>query len=450
MIDYDSIKATAKALKCRATDLIALAEGNDPFYAGLPYRKSGAEWFAGLWQQFGWGSGVHLRRLHYILISTTAPVLKPDGTAYLNTLDDWKMLTRASLAARYLGLIPASHLIDRRNPDPQVFAINSPVAGSVSPSIGVANRMPSFAYDLPDVGTDDAPDTPALYVYGVPNGQPYLVEIWCEKSTQDDILVPLCQRLGVNYVPGMGETSEMQVRQAIERCIDAGRPMRILYISDFDPAGRSMPVACARKIEFMVQDTGLNLDISLQPIALTPEQCEQFRLPRTPIKEGERRAARFEERFGEGATELDALEALHPGALARLVEEEVCHYIEPALASRCRVAGWEIDRRLRAITDDVLEPYQDEIDAIAERYAEIQDELNAAIDAAREGMERLEADAAPLWQYIGEKLEELATGIEVESPEPREAEPVEAPLFDSERSYFEQLDHYRRWQGRDE
>ena len=72
-----------------------------------------------------------------------------------------------------------------------------------------------------------------------------------------------------------------------------------MYISDFDPAGRSMPVAAARKIEHFVQrqaDDDL-LHITLQPIALTPEQCAEFELPRTPIKDTERRGARFESRI---------------------------------------------------------------------------------------------------------------------------------------------------------
>jgi hypothetical protein len=59
------------------------------------------------------------------------------------------------------------------------------------------------------------------------------------------------------------------------------------------------------------------------------EQCIEYGLPRTPIKETERRALRFEERFGEGATELDALEALHPGLLREIVLGEVRRYWNP-------------------------------------------------------------------------------------------------------------------------
>ena len=146
--------------------------------------------------------------------------------------------------------------------------------------------------------------------------QPFLVEVWVEKSSQGDILVPLARRLGFNLQSGAGETSEVLARDAISRAIEDRRPMRILYISDFDPSGRSMPVALARKIEYWIAELGLDLDITLDPIVLTPAQCEHYGLPRTPLKSTDRRASKFEDRFGSGATELDALEALHPGELA--------------------------------------------------------------------------------------------------------------------------------------
>ena len=42
-------------------------------------------------------------------------------------------------------------------------------------------------------------------------------------------------------------------------------------------------------------------------------------------------AAKFEERFGEGMTELDALEALHPGELQRILVTEIERYYDDGL-----------------------------------------------------------------------------------------------------------------------
>jgi hypothetical protein len=94
----------------------------------------------------------------------------------------------------------------------------------------------------------------------------------------------------------MGEGSETACRAAIRRAIDAKKPLRILYISDFDPGGRSMPLAVARKIEFWINTKEIDLDAAVEPLALLPEQVEHYRLPKVPIKETERRSANFEKR----------------------------------------------------------------------------------------------------------------------------------------------------------
>src|SRR5215211_2550514 len=114
---YEDVKALAQELGCSTRDLLACSPLNDPFYAGIPHRREKAEWFGKIWEQFGFGDGVHLRRIHYRLIVQPEPVLKPDGSPYYNTTEDWKFLGIASLAARYLGLVPREAFIDRRNPD---------------------------------------------------------------------------------------------------------------------------------------------------------------------------------------------------------------------------------------------------------------------------------------------------------------------------------------------
>jgi hypothetical protein len=58
---------------------------------------------------------VHLRRVHYVLVSQDPPVLLPHGTPYLNTEACWKVLVQASKPARYLSLVPLDAFVDRRN-----------------------------------------------------------------------------------------------------------------------------------------------------------------------------------------------------------------------------------------------------------------------------------------------------------------------------------------------
>jgi hypothetical protein len=321
----------------------------------------------------------------------------------------------ASLAARYHRLIPDRALVDRRN-DPAMIFANPPAQARSATCRTVGETMP-FHDEI-----DDTVLPPWLQVTAAQVPQPFLVEVWVEKSTQDDILTPLARRLGFNLQTGAGEMSEVLARDAISRAMEDGRPMRILYISDFDPGGRSMPVALARKIEYWLGELDLDLDIILDPILLTPEQCEHYNLPRTPLKVTERRAAKFEERFGEGATELDALEALHPGEMAKIVEAEVCRYIDPSLTARLKAANSAFQRCVNEAEDEVHKRF--DISDFEERI----DEMVSNFKADREA---LQEEGSTMWAEIAGQLTAVAPEFDPEDlPTPRPATPTESPLFE--------------------
>jgi hypothetical protein len=271
--------------------------------------------------------------------------------------------------------------------------------------------------------------------------QDYIVEVWIEKSTQNDWLIPLCRRRGVNLVVGIGEQSEIRSRQLALRSAEYGAPVRIIYLSDFDPGGRSMPKAVARKVEFTIAKFSLDIGLQLIPLGLTPEQCRAYRLPRTPIKDTERRKDKFEQTFGVGATELDAMEALHPGELARLLEAEIDNWLDPNLKRRVDRAFWKTCVPLKKIEQRICQEYAKNISELSERFKEIKTRLGEWGE-----------EASDLWQDIATKMEEQLpdlSDIEV----PRSQAPGETDrfvLFDSRRDYFTQMDAYNAWRDGDE
>ena len=420
----NDLELIARAVGVSQADLLALAPANDPFCLHRPARQRNAEWFAELFERFGFGQGVHVRRIHYRIISQDVPVLRPDGGAYLNTASAWALLVNASRDARYLGLVPSDAFIDRRNPDPVTFF---EVMHQGSPQVSNSGLYLSE----PDA---DFPELPLIEFEGAQYGPAALVEIWCEKSTMNDVLLPVAERYGVNLVTGAGEMSETSVRLFLDRATAAGVPARILYISDFDPAGRSMPVAVARKIEFAQQD----LDVTLDPVVLTEEQCRDYRLPRTPIKDSERRGARFEARFGAGATELDALEALHPGKLARIVSAEIERYIDPDQARAYWVALQEHKEDLRRMSAEVHEQYYVEIDELESQYSDLVKQFGDFRNRAESVFER-----------IADRLTDVDVP-EFDPPAPRAPDDPVATMFDAGRDYLTQIAHYHAWQGRGE
>jgi hypothetical protein len=170
----------------------------------------------------------------------------------------------------------------------------------------------------------------------------------------------VCQELGVNLVVGVGFLSITAVVKALQRVQQlretlGGRPARIFYGSDFDPAGDNMPQSVGRQFEFWRRQYAPESDIKLKPVALTLAQCEQYDLPGVPTKAGDSRAAGFKAAYGRDATELDALEALHPGVLADLIREAVAPYRDEGLEDRLREAEAEAQTALDDAWEDATE-----------------------------------------------------------------------------------------------
>lgn len=421
------ISILARAAGVSQADLLALAPANDPFALHQKARRRKAEWFAEIFERFGFERGIHIRRVHYRVISQDNPILRPDnGEAYENTSTCWGLLVNASRDARYLGLVPSDSFVDRRNPAPLTFFASEPPVGARVRDMGLA---------LAEVD-GDFPDLPEITFDGGLPGPGVLVEIWCEKSTMNDVLEPLARRYGCNLITGLGEMSEISTRLLMDRARAADRPTHVIYVSDFDPGGRSMPVAVARKVEYALAQMDHPHEITLDPLALTEAQCLEYRLPRTPIKSTERRAAKFEQRFGAGATELDALEALHPGALAKMVTKEVERFIDPDHKRAYDMAVSEHRARLTRIAENVHDVHADEVDDLRGDYADLVEKLEAWHSRAESVFERISDDLADA---------EIPT---FEPPLPRPPDPPPEPLFSSSRNYLDQMAAYRVWQGK--
>lgn len=423
---YQAFKSISKAAKAPVSSMI-LNPGNDPFYAGAPAREMHARWFASLWKRFGFTDGVHLRRIHYKFISQETPILRADGPPYLNTDTCWQKLIRAAADARYLGLVPREAFVDRRND---------------APTTHLVSRQPASLYWADDLSAselpDEMPEFPRLLVERPRGIERYHVELWAEKTTINDVLLPIASRYGLNVVTGAGELSIPACCDLVERARESRRPVRILYLSDFDPSGQNMPVSVARKIEFLLHDEELDLDVRVCQIVLTVEQCEAYHLPRTPLKDSDRRAASFEARFGEGATELDALEALHPGELERIVRREVGRYRDPTIERRVRDMESEIQAELDEAHAAALERHQHQIHDLEEEYADVAERYRA-----------WEARAETFSQAFKSEVLETAPDLDaVEWPEAAEGDEDPDPLFDSRRDYFDQIDRYKAHQGK--
>jgi hypothetical protein len=432
-MNYQTIKNKAKELQCSVKDLIVLSQQNDPFYCGTKMDIKLAEWFAQLWEKFGFVSDIHLRRIHYRIISQDPSILLPNGNKYQNTENCWGMLGRASAYARYLHLVDPAKFDDRRNSKPLIFF--DPL--DVGPYIEINGDNKIFNLSLPGF-----PDLPSYEIEDYKQSQRYHLEIWGEKSTMNDLLYPLCERNEVNLITGVGEMSITQVRWLIERFDRYKKSCRIFYVSDFDPAGLSMPVAVSRKIEKFLYDSENIYDVKLFPLVLTFDQCVKYKLPRTPLKDTELRKESFEVQYGKGATELDALEALQPGELEKILLRAINSYRDKNLSNKVFEAKSDIYNELEEITEAIINEYTEEINELNIEYRELSTDFEGKFEDLTQRIKNL-------WQAIKNEMDVNMPDIDdYPLPKPEIAEEIENDLFDSSLDYFEQLKKYKRFQGK--
>jgi hypothetical protein len=469
---YEDIKDLAVHLRRRLPTLIVMNDGTDPWFAGLESRREKAEWFADLWNnRFKIQSKIHTRAIHYKLISQNTPVLMPNGEPYENTVRCQAMLNDAVRDARYLNLIQANLVIDRRNPAPRI---------NFEPEEDTEAEVHIFSGEIEqaEFGTDyKAPSfsLPSLGITAPKVGPRYHLEIWIEKSTMNDIVLPVGREYGVNVCTFSGECSLTSCEDLIQRAIEHGKPVRIFYISDFDPRGDTMPVSAARKMDFIARESGEDLDIRVLPVALTAQQCSEYKLPRTPIKSTEAMAADFEERYGEGATELDALEALHPGVLHDILVASIETYIDNDIDDAIEEMVQEVNDALDMVETDVTERFKERTTALEKQQEAITSIFKQAHDPAKAAYDEACSKARDTFDEAIEHLREQITEMEdkfvkqaeaviaemksameeegpdadeFEWPEPAEADEDSDPLYDSTRQYLKQVERFRRHKGK--
>lgn len=451
------LKEDGLDIKVSFTDLIALTCQNDPYYCGTKSDIRNAEWFADVWKRYG-RSGLHLRGFHYILVSR-GDIRRPykDGSKiYENTEQDWNFLNLASKSARYLGLVNPLEFSDEKN---EIRLYSSPfnwldiknhIQNKITETIEEGKIIEPFLnldilFQPPSFEDLDYAD---LMEY-ISSLQPYLVEVWIEKSTMNSVIEPLCRRFGVNLVFGEGFISITQVLKFLQRVKKAGKGGRILYISDFDPAGDFMPKSIARQLEYWSREFGIK-DVKLDHIALTYEQVLKYRLPTVPIKETDKRRANFSQRFSvDGAVELDALEALYEGELSRLVEKELQDLFDTDYPEKLRQAIKTFNETRKKHYERILEKYREEmneamehIEKVKEKYRQIEDLFEEYLQEISPAIEKMKK----IQKNIQQDMKNMDHGFQ--PPEPTKKD-RSYWLFDSSRGYFTQLRHYKKNEQKD-
>jgi len=350
--------------------LTVLAAQHDPFRIDTPAGHRDGQWLAVHAGRFEDGEQIHLRGLHYKLVSSE--VVKPNGLPYVNTDADWQWLgEHAAKAARWLGYVPFGQIRDARNAAPIIRLF---VEGDPEPylSTGVEVEVPA-AEDI----------EPRIGIAGFVGRQPFRLAIFGEKSSLEPTLGPLAQSRQADLYLPTGEISDTLMHTMAETAARDGRPLIVFTVADCDPAGWQMSISIARKLQAFEALHFPGLSFRVYRVGLVPEQVRQYGLPSTPLKATELRADRWRAAHGVAQTEVDALAALRPALLRQIVRDAIAPFYDVSLARRVQQAheAWRLEAQ--AALEAQLGP--EHIERIraeaADRLAELADEI-AAINAA--------------------------------------------------------------------
>jgi hypothetical protein len=356
------------------SDLTVLSAQVDPYRLDTPSGHRDGSWLAKqLDRAIGKQRRIHWRGLHYALVAR-GNVVKPNGETFLNNDDDWTWLANvAGKAARWLGYIPFERITDNRNAEPFIHH-KARVKAEMFVSIGL------------DVTIPDADDLqPQPIAVGFEPRQAFHFAIFGEKTSLEEVLLPIARRKQADLYLPSGEISDTLLYRMAKDAAGDGRPFVVFTLSDCDPAGHQMPVSIGRKLQALRDLLFPKLRFEVVPVALTVEQVRELGLPSTPLKETEKRADRWREAFGVEQTEIDALATLQPNVLREIVERAFDPYFDLTLEERVSRAEEDWTRQAEEAVREQVDPtiLAELRQEAAERFTELESVITDINDRLR-------------------------------------------------------------------
>ena len=457
----------ADALSVAREEVLFQSASRDPLNKGTAADHAKGEWFGDLWERAVANRAadtIHIRGLHYVVVQLEEAVEPPtncEWDRYRNTDACYDYLTDAGVCARVLGYVPLGGVADEKNTQ-HVVTEYADHETDISVSTGGA-QDPVEAPEVPTVtdGATVAFDDIEEYIHTTAERaarrtvqrvslktdrqQPFHVELWSEKALPEAVK-RTAERAGVNaVVEGEGHLSYRVAHDFVERVKQAEKPAVVFYLTDFDPAGETMPGAMASKVSWLDLADVLNYRVTLSRLAVTADQVDRYDLPREPVEADgdayETLAEDFQDRHGGGAVELSALEA-DLETYCEIVREGVRGVRDDSIQERNSSVKSDLQREVRhRVAEQLHEQNLEELEAdLRERVEEFNDELATVVDTLdrlgelrgdiRQGREKWNARVREAIHNVTEPSVEVPEG---------EAEPPAGVMYDSARAYLENV-----------
>lgn len=457
----EELKKVAKEQKVQIKDVLALTPTYDPFYMGSDADHRRAQWAKELydWVIEKWddrrlelmkigihvGSMPHARAIHYLLLTGHPNPIRWDGKRYKGSHIEWTNLQDCFKKAKLLGYISFGRIEDHKHPIVTTNLVRADDSEIERPEDeGILTRQVSFD-DISYNFNIDFKDQLDIYIWEewVKNIQkriPVHLEIWTEK--QRELVDAVAREYWVNVQNAVGQQTYENVYSLLKRAMEEseGRPLRIIYLSDFDPRGEmTMPVGVARIAEWMLTNLAEfeGLDVKLRKVILTEEQVNRYSLPPAPVKTTESMKNRWEEMIGDSVCEIDSIETLFATDMVGILRDEFRRYIPDQQL-----------RKFKRFENNYRNLVMDYNTLLEKRIAEMNEKANGIIRGKVKNVLKdfkfdINLDMSDKYQEIldmEEEFENEDTEWEIDDGDVNW-------LFDSNRGYGKQLQKYKEIRG---
>lgn len=147
--------------------------------------------------------------------------------------------------------------------------------------------------------------------------QPYHVECFIEKEALIGVIEGVCTEFQVPFFACKGYVSQSEMWEAAQRLKrheKVGKDTVVIHLGDHDPSGLDMTDDITRRLAMF------GSTVTVERIALTWDQIQQYAPPPNPAKTTDARYAKYQGQYGNDSWELDSLE---PQVMIDLIREAV-------------------------------------------------------------------------------------------------------------------------------
>ena len=235
-----------------------------------------------------------LRQIYYRLV---AKLIIP------NTMNQYKALSKLLVKARENGDVDYREIEDRART-------------TIGGDYGWESPKAYFNYHL-----SDFQDSWMGYSMKMWETQQKYVEVWVEKDALSRVVSDVARKFNVRTCPSKGYSSFTYIMDAVQRLnLYVDKDVLILYAGDYDPSGLDI----TRDLKERMLKYGAS--VTVERIALSLDQINEYQLPPMPAKKSDPRYAKFvADTGGADAVELDALE---PPVLQEIVRNAINSHID--------------------------------------------------------------------------------------------------------------------------